>query len=90
MNLNTPSINPGPLAAHDFDTEPWHLPQWSEQTAAERRYHRAAEAATEVGTEDDAPTFGDVVIEWMTPRRFWVLYGATIFGVMLGVWVVLS
>lgn len=53
MNLNTPSIKQGPLVAHDFDTEPWHLPQWQEQTANERRYHQAAEAATEVGTEDD-------------------------------------
>ena len=52
MNLNnTPTL--GPLMADDFDHEPWHLPQWQEQTAAERRYHQAAEAATEVGTEDD-------------------------------------
>jgi len=89
MNLNnTPTL--GPLMADDFDQEPWHLPQWQEQTANERRYHQAAHAATEVGADDDAPTFGDVVIEWMTPRRFWISYAVTFFGAMLAVWVVLS
>lgn len=90
MNMNTPQIHTGPLVAADFDNEPWQLPHWMEQIEEERRQHEAAHAATYIGADDDAPSFSDKVIDWLTPRRFWALYVVTIGSAMLGVWAVLS
>lgn len=56
----------------------------------EQRAYQAAEAATELGVDDDEKTVGDAILDWITPRRFWISYAATFFGAMLAVWVVLS
>ena len=58
QNLNnTPTL--GPLMADDFDHEPWHLPAWTAQTDAERGYHEAAHAATELCDDGLPPNMTD-------------------------------
>lgn len=54
-------------------------------------YLVAAEAATELGADDDdAKSIADIVMDWLTPSRFWALYVLTFVGAMLAVWVVLT
>ena len=52
---------------------------------------QAAEPVTHFcHTDDDAKSIADIVMDWLTPSRFWALYVLTFVGAMLGVWVVLS
>lgn len=91
MNLNTPQINPGPITAADFVRSPApRIPRGCDQQGRYPMAFHAAEACTEVGADDDAKTWEESAIAWLTPSRFWTLYVLTFVGAMLAVWMVLA
>lgn len=50
------------------------------------RYPEAAHAASELDDAEPPQTLTDRIVDWLTPARFWKLYGCAIFGAILLVW----